>query len=315
MKNISKILRVFAAILLLSFVIASCNKPDAIIYNKEGAIYMPRAAGDSKLALLLTDTAQTATFGAAYGGLKYPSNDITVTFKIDSTLINSYNAQNGTSYIMLPASSYQIPSLSAVIKAGQTGSNSLPVKITTTNLDKGGKYILPVTIANVTSGTIDSTLRTTFFTIDTIRRLEEDITSMATLTVSKDNGGGPDANEGSKKLVDGNYNSKFLTDGFPQAFWVQLTFPTAQIIGAYTITSGNDAPERDMKDWNLAGSNDGTTWTVLDTQTGETFSGRNLTKRYEFTNTTAYMQYRINVLANNGSNLIQVSEWRLITYP
>ncbi len=316
MNNLFKITRSFAGIVLLASVISSCNKPNVVTYSNEGNIYMPRAAnGTSSLLLLLADTAQTTTFGASYGGLGYPGKDIDVTFQVDPSLISNYNATNGSSYVLLPASSYSIPSLMATIKAGETGSNNIPLGIITTNLDKAIKYILPITITTTSSGYIDSSLRTTYFTVDTIRRLEKDITSMATVSVSKDNDGGADAGEGSKKLVDGDYNSKFLTGGFPQAFWFQLTFPSAQVIGAYTITSGNDAPERDMKDWEFVGSNDGTTWTVLDTRMGETFSGRNMTNRYETTNTTAYTQYRINLLANNGSNLLQVSEWRLITYP
>ncbi len=316
MKNISKLIWAFAVLLLLGNIITSCNKPDVVTYSKEGSIYIPRAAGDnSKLSLLVTDTAQPVTFGAAYGGLKYPSQDIAVTFKIDSSLISNYNAQNGTSYIMLPAFSYAIPSLSGVIKAGQTGSDILPVNITTTNLDKGGKYILPISIASVSSGTIDSSLRTVFFTIDTIQRLEKDITSLATLTVSMENPGGPDASEGSSKLVDGDYNTKFLIFGYTSDFRDQLQFPSAEIVGAYTITSGNDAPSRDAKDWNLEGSNDGSTWTLLDTRAGEVFPDRNQTIRYEVDNKTAYTYYRLNITANNGSNLLQISEWRLITYP
>jgi hypothetical protein len=316
MRILSKIVTAFEGIILVALAIVSCNKPDMVTYSKEGSIYMPRATGsNSSLLLLLADTAQTITFGASYGGLNYPSQDIKVTFQIDPSLISSYNTTNGSSYVLLPASSYSIPSLMATIKAGETGSNNLPLKIITTNLDKSMKYMLPVTLASVSSGFIDSSLRTTYFTVDTIQRLEKDITSIATISVSRDNGHGADGSEGSKKLVDGNYNSKFLTDGFPQTFWMQLTFPKAQVIGAYTITSGNDAPERDMKDWTLEGSNDGTTWTVLDTRMGATFSGRNMTIRYEFPNTTAYTQYRINLKANNGSNLIQISEWRVITYP
>lgn len=316
MRILSKIITAFAGIILFALVIVSCNKPDVVTYSNEGNIYMPRATGsNSSLLLLLADTAQTTTFGASYGGLNYPAQDIDVTFQIDPSLISGYNATHGSSYVLLPASSYSIPSLMATIKSGETGSNNLPLEITTTNLDKSIKYILPITIATASSGFIDSSLRTTYFTVDTIKRLEKDITATAALSVSRDNGSGADGGEGSKKLVDGDYNSKFLTDGFPQAFWFQLTFPAAQIIAAYTITSGNDAPDRDMKDWTLEGSNDGTTWTVLDTRMGETFSGRNTTVRYEFTNTTAYTQYRINVQANNGSNLIQISEWRIITYP
>jgi hypothetical protein len=316
MKIIIKIFWMIAGFIIISMGMVSCNKPDAIIYSNEGNIYIPKAAGDgAKFGLLLADTPQVISFAAAYGGLKYPSQDITVTFKTDPSLVDNYNLVNNTSYTLLPAASYTIPGLTAVIKAGQTISDVLPVNVTTTNLDKSMKYILPVSINNVSSGYIDSSLKTIYFRIDTIRRLEKDITSLATLSVSKDNGGGADAGEGSKKLVDGDYNTKFLTDGFPQDFWMQLTFPATKILGAYTITSGNDAPGRDMKDWTLSGSNDGTTWTVLDTRTGEMFSGRNMTKRYEFTNTAAYTKYRIKLIANNGSNLLQVSEWRVITYP
>ncbi len=315
MKLSDKLFYFFTVFALIGVLIASCNKPDDITYTNEGNIYMPSAARTSDFSLLLTDTAQTLPFSVAYGGLNYPSQDITIGFQIDSSLVSSYNTANGTHYVMMPASSFELPSLSTVIKAGQTSSDVLPVKVITNNLDKTLKYIIPVSIASVSSGHIDSVLNTTYFKIDTIQRLEKDITSQATLTVSRENGGGSGAGEGSPKLVDGDYNTKFLTDGFPQDFWVQLTFPSTTIIGAYTITSGNDAPERDMKDWNLAGSNDGTTWTILDTRTDETFPDRNFTKRYEFTNTTAYKQYRINVLSNNGSNLIQISEWRLILYP
>jgi len=315
MKILFKILYLFSGTMALIAAIASCNKPDEVISPTEGNIYMPTAARTDAVALLLTDTAQTIPFGAAYGGLAYPGKDITVGFNIDAALVSSYNAAHGTNYIIMPSSSYTVPSLSAVIKSGQTSSDALPIKVITANLNRSAKYIIPVSITSVSAGHIDSVLNTTYFRIDAIQRLEKDVTSQATLTVSKDNGGGSGAGEGSPKLVDEDYNTKFLTDGFPQTFWVNLAFPSSQIIGAYTITSGNDVPERDMKDWELVASNDGTTWTTLDTQAGRTFSNRNMTVRYELTNTTAYKQYRINVKANNGSNLIQISEWRLITYP
>jgi hypothetical protein len=291
----------------------SCNKPDVVTYSKEGAIYMPKAAVTNSNRLLLTDTAQTITFGAAYGGLNYPNKDITVSFKIDSSLIGSYNVQNSTSYVLLPAFSYEIPSLTGLIKSGQTGSNVLSVKVITNKLDRALKYILPITISSVSSGSIDSSLHTAYFTIDTIQRLENDITALGRLAVSKDNDGGANATEGSVHLVDNDINTKFLVSNFPADFWVQLQFPSTQIVGAYTLTSGNDSPERDPKDWNLEGSNDGSVWTELDNRPGEVFSGRNQTKRYEISNPAAYTYYRLNITANQGNSLFQVSE--LITYP
>ena len=96
---------------------------------------------------------------------------------------------------------------------------------------------------------------------------------------------------------------------------MQLEFPTPEKIGAYTITSGNDAPDRDAVDWQLVGSNDGTNWTVLDNKAGQVFPNRNQVIRFEFDNNTAYKYYRMIINANGGSNLLQISEWRLITYP
>ena len=139
-----------------------------------------------------------------------------------------------------------------------------------------------------------------------------DLTGDATLVVSKDNDGGAEANEGSLKLIDNDINTKFLTGGFPQDFWMQQNFAEAKVANKYTLTSGNDAPDRDMKSWELLGSNDGSNWEVLDTRIDQSWSERNQTREFNFDNTTPYMYYRINVLANNGSSLIQVSEWRMI---
>ncbi|RXG21234.1 discoidin domain-containing protein [Leeuwenhoekiella aequorea] len=140
-----------------------------------------------------------------------------------------------------------------------------------------------------------------------------DVTSEgnATIVVSKDNDGGPTAGEGSLKLIDNDNNSKFLTGGFPQEFYMQQNFTTAQVANKYTMVSGNDAPTRDFKSWELQGSNDGANFELLHKITDEVFASRNLEKEYNFDNTKAYKSYRIVLLENNGSSLIQLSEWRL----
>ena len=134
----------------------------------------------------------------------------------------------------------------------------------------------------------------------------------ATIEVSKDNGDGPAGNEGSLKLLDGDPSSKFLTDGFPQEFFMQQNFEVAQVVNRYTFTSGNDAPDRDFKTWELLGSNDGVEFEILDTRTDQEFVGRNQTREFNFENETAYNFYRINLIENNGSTLVQLSEWRLL---
>jgi len=141
-----------------------------------------------------------------------------------------------------------------------------------------------------------------------------DFTALGALSVTKENSGGAGAAEGSSKLVDNNYGTKFFVGGFPAGFEMQLTFPTGHIMGSYTITSGNDLPDRDPKSWQLLGSNNGTTWYVLDARSNEIFAGRNQTRLFRTTNTTAYTRYKWYVSANNGSVDWQAGEWRLIEY-
>ncbi len=74
----------------------------------------------------------------------------------------------------------------------------------------------------------------------------------------------------------------------------------------------------DPKDWTFEGSNDGTNWTVLDTQTNQSFSDASMNgelKQYNFTNTTEYRYYRLNVSANHGAVRFGVQELRFNYLP
>ncbi|MEV4658661.1 GH92 family glycosyl hydrolase [Micromonospora sp. NPDC049301] len=114
-------------------------------------------------------------------------------------------------------------------------------------------------------------------------------------------------NETAAKLTDGNPATKWLA--FNPTGWVtyQLTKPAAVV--RYALTSADDAPTRDPRDFTLQGSTDGSTWIDLNRQTGQTFGGRFATKAYSFTNTTAYGYYRLNVTANSGDSLVQLAGW------
>lgn len=143
----------------------------------------------------------------------------------------------------------------------------------------------------------------------------EDVTALGAVSVNIENTNGADATEGSSKVTDGDDATKFLIFTYDSTLYIQLKFKAAEHIASYSLTSANDSPDRDPKDWTITGSNDGATWTVLDTRTGETFAGRGQTNSYDFTNTTSYTHYRLNITANNGSSLFQMAEWRVINYP
>jgi hypothetical protein len=142
-----------------------------------------------------------------------------------------------------------------------------------------------------------------------------DVTADGVLSVSRDNNGGPDGGEGSKKLVDNDIETKFLQSEFSGDLWFQLEFYNPIVLGGYTFTSANDADGRDPLNWRLEASNDGSNWTVLDRRENEDFRARRETRTFTFANSTPYNFYRIYVTAVNSGSLFQLSEWRVLSLP
>ena len=108
-------------------------------------------------------------------------------------------------------------------------------------------------------------------------------------------------------LIDNNTSTKYLT--FSSTCWIQYESDLYVVTG-YSISSANDVPARDPKDWTLKASNDLTNWVVLDSHTNEDFPNRFQTKNYSFTNTTGFIYYRLE-MTNNSTNILQLSEWEL----
>ncbi|MET3807159.1 alpha-L-fucosidase 2 [Nakamurella sp. UYEF19] len=77
----------------------------------------------------------------------------------------------------------------------------------------------------------------------------------------------------------------------------------------FALTSANDVPERDPREWVLAGSTDGRSWTTVDERTlPAPFETRGQTKRFTLTNTTAYRWYRFTFVPAAGVSHFQVAE-------
>jgi hypothetical protein len=74
-------------------------------------------------------------------------------------------------------------------------------------------------------------------------------------------------------------------------------------LSRYALTSANDAPPRDPRDWQFQASNDGTNWTAIDSRSGEIFSSRFQSKTYSFANSTPYRFYRLYITARQDDPL------------
>ena len=93
--------------------------------------------------------------------------------------------------------------------------------------------------------------------------------------------------------------SEWIADYGSGPHWINYDFGVgnAKTITEYAITGASyyySAPA----DWNFQGSNDNSTWTTLDTRTGQNPSSRTL---YSTTNSSAYRYYRLFISAQTSS--------------
>ena len=95
---------------------------------------------------------------------------------------------------------------------------------------------------------------------------------------------------------------------YPQ--WLEYQFPTATIIKSYYLKSRNLGSN--VRDWTLQGSNDNTNWSNLDTRSGQA-TNVGAGSFYHFTNSTAYLYYKINVTAGESSNEIDLTDFKLFS--
>ncbi|GAA2235594.1 hypothetical protein GCM10010401_04350 [Rarobacter faecitabidus] len=124
-------------------------------------------------------------------------------------------------------------------------------------------------------------------------------------------------NESAAKLIDGDPLTKwFANTKTPK---VDLVFAGPQRVTRYVLTTANDAPDRNPKNWTLRGSNDGNTWTTLDTRTGQLWGNGgapSLHTRHSFAvpadKQGDYSRYRIDVSDNNGAAGTQLAGVELI---
>ncbi len=96
--------------------------------------------------------------------------------------------------------------------------------------------------------------------------------------------------------------------------WIQLQLSVPTALSHYTLFPRPDtAVGQMMNTWRLLGSNDGTSWTTLDTESGVSTWSLGVSKTYTVNSTTAYTYFRIVIQSVNASNsgFASVCEWRL----
>lgn len=155
--------------MLLAFLCTSCSEDyDGLAeMEKYPQLYMVQARGVVETSLFMKDEVQTIVFGASYGGLELPKEEIGVSFEVSPELVDAFNQQNNTSYEPLPTDAYTIEMLHTIIKVGSATSEPLSIQVHTHGkLEARKEYLLPVTLVSTTSNVpVREDLRTTYFLI------------------------------------------------------------------------------------------------------------------------------------------------------
>jgi len=140
---------------------------------------------------------------------------------------------------------------------------------------------------------------------------QTDVTEGGTATSS----GGIRTGEEPAKAFDNTTSTKWCVTNVDLPVYIRYDFAgtTTYAVNSYTVASADDSPERDPKNWQLQGSNDGTNWTTLDTRSNIAFTSRFQTQTFTFSNSTSYQMYQLNISAyySGTDGKVQLSELQM----
>ncbi len=110
---------------------------------------------------------------------------------------------------------------------------------------------------------------------------------------------------------DNDAGEKWLHAVSENAF-VGYVFDAPTVVSRYKVTSADDVPERDPKNWELQASVDGLAWTTLDAVSDNVFAQRFQEKTFLIDAPAEYSYYRYFVLDNYGDIATQIGELEFI---
>jgi hypothetical protein len=106
-------------------------------------------------------------------------------------------------------------------------------------------------------------------------------------------------------------STRWLTPGGSPTGWISMDFGSAIVIDGYTIAGGTTQTEN-PRNWTFEGSNNNSTWTVLQTVTLPSAIGGSSTYSVaSIGNTTSYRYYRVNISLNGGAGAVNIAELEL----
>jgi len=92
--------------------------------------------------------------------------------------------------------------------------------------------------------------------------------------------------------------------------WLAIQFPSPTKVQTYSITARTTTGAI-PRTWQFQGSNDGSTWTTLDTVTNDTTLTASATRTYTVDTPALYLYYRVYITGTDGGRYASIGELRL----
>ena len=121
--------------------------------------------------------------------------------------------------------------------------------------------------------------------------------------------------EGVAKVIDGATNTKYLNFDKLNTGFTVTPKSGSSVVTAISLTTANDAPERDPATWTVLGSNNGTDYEAIASGPMAANGVRFRTETFAFSNAKAYTSYRVlfpTVVDASKANSMQIAEVALI---
>lgn len=125
-----------------------CKKYDI----QDKGIYFTDIAGTGAVLKALTADDKGGSLNISASASRLVGSDVNIAFKVDTSLIDSYNKKNGTKYKPLPDRFFRLSATNAVIHAGSSNSDAVQIDVAPfdNTVIEGEQYMIPVKIADLT---------------------------------------------------------------------------------------------------------------------------------------------------------------------
>ncbi|MFZ9201134.1 MAG: glycosyl hydrolase family 95 catalytic domain-containing protein [Opitutales bacterium] len=122
-----------------------------------------------------------------------------------------------------------------------------------------------------------------------------------TSSITSPSGHEGEANEGPGNLIDGDPTTKWCAVHHGKAPVLELDLGGRRELTGYSLTSGNDMPGRDPRNWTVEATEDGATWRTVDRRENQpAFARRGERKTFTLAQPVAARRLRLTLQPNSG---------------